>query len=178
MGEFSRRSAVDLSRAAVGSNGASQALMHQDNRLQIPAEARPLAAIADRNSPHDLDLAHFVERDGMRFAGTHLIVDLWQATGLDDIELIEATMRRAASEAGATLLGIDLHHFSPNGGVTGVAILAESHISIHTWPECGYAAVDIFMCGDAMPHKAIGVLREAFAPASVAVAEHKRGIVA
>ena len=50
--------------------------------------------------------------------------------------------------AGATLLHIHLHHFTPNGGVSGVAVLAESHISIHSWPEYGYAALDVFMCGD------------------------------
>ena len=122
-------------------------------------------------------LDHFVERDGMRFAGTHLIVDLWDASRLDELEHVESTLRRAADEAGATVLNIDLHHFTPNGGVSGVAVLAESHISIHTWPECGYAAVDIFMCGKAQPHRAIAVLREAFAPRSVNLGEHKRGII-
>jgi S-adenosylmethionine decarboxylase len=122
-------------------------------------------------------LDHFVEKDGLRFAGTHLIVDLWEASRLDDIAHVEETLKRATVVAGATLLNVDLHHFTPNGGVSGVAVLAESHISIHTWPECGYAAIDLFMCGRAEPHKAIAVFREAFAPARVAVGEHKRGIV-
>ena len=97
---------------------------------------------------------HFVERDGMRFAGTHLIIDLWQAASLDDIDVVKTALKDAAKAAGATLLKIDLHCFTPNGGITGVAVLAESHISIHTWPERAYAAVDVFMCGDAEPHKA------------------------
>ena len=58
----------------------------------------------------------------------------------------------------ATLLHIHLHHFTPNGGVSGVAVLAESHISIHCWPEAGYAALDVFMCGDAEPRETVGVL--------------------
>jgi S-adenosylmethionine decarboxylase len=119
---------------------------------------------------------HFVERDGMRFAGTHLIIDLWQAANLDNLAIVEKALRDGTDAAGATLLNIDLHHFTPNGGISGVAVLAESHISIHTWPERAYAAVDIFMCGDAQPHKAIEVLREAFTPGMLTVAEHKRGV--
>jgi S-adenosylmethionine decarboxylase len=95
---------------------------------------------------------HFVERDGVRFAGTHLIVDLWQARRLDDLAGVERMLREAARNCGATLLNLDLHRFTPNGGISGVAVLAESHISIHTWPERGYAAIDIFMCGEAKPH--------------------------
>ena len=120
---------------------------------------------------------HFVERDGMVFAGTHLIVDLWGASRLDDLEHIELVLRDAVFAAGATLLHIHLHHFTPNGGVSGVAVLAESHISIHTWPERGYAALDIFMCGEARPHDAIPVLRRAFEPNSVQFGDHRRGVV-
>ncbi|MGP9821199.1 adenosylmethionine decarboxylase [Salinarimonas sp. NSM] len=126
---------------------------------------------------HDVSLDHFVEKDGLRFAGTHLIVDLWEASRLDDLPAVDDALRRAAEAAGATLLAIDLHHFTPNGGISGVAVLAESHISIHTWPERAYAAIDIFMCGDARPHAAIAVLREAFAPARIQLAEHKRGMI-
>lgn len=120
---------------------------------------------------------HFVVRHGMRFAGTHLILDLWDASNLSDGEIVEAGLRQAAKEAGATLLNLDLHHFTPNGGITGVAILAESHISIHTWPERAYAAVDVFMCGDAEPYKAVEVLREAFQPGQMTVSEHRRGVM-
>ena len=77
--------------------------------------------------------------------------------------------------AGATLLHIHLHHFNPNNGISGVAVLAESHISIHSWPERRYAALDVFMCGDAQPHKTIPVLRRAFTPDRTVVAEHLRG---
>jgi S-adenosylmethionine decarboxylase len=121
---------------------------------------------------------HFVHKDGMLFAGTHLIIDLWGASRLDEIDHIETTLREAVDAAGATLLHIHLHHFTPNGGVSGVAVLAESHISIHTWPERDYAALDVFMCGDALPHQAIPVLKRAFKPASVLVGDHKRGVVA
>ncbi len=117
----------------------------------------------------------FIERDGVRFAGTHLIIDLFGAKRLGDLKHIERTLKRCVEVAGATLLHIHLHHFTPNGGVSGVAVLAESHISIHSWPEADYAAFDVFMCGDAKPHLAINVLKEAFGASDVVVREHKRG---
>jgi S-adenosylmethionine decarboxylase len=117
----------------------------------------------------------FIERDGVRFAGTHLIVDLFGARRLDDLEHIKRTLKRCVEVAGATLLHIHLHHFTPNGGVSGVAVLSESHISIHSWPEADYAALDVFMCGNAQPHKCIEVLREAFSARDVLVKTHHRG---
>ncbi len=117
---------------------------------------------------------HFATRNGVRCAGVHLIVDLHGAKRLDDIEHIEATLRRCVEAARATLLHIHLHHFQPSG-VSGVAVLAESHISIHTWPEAGYAALDVFMCGSADPDMCIPVLREAFSAKRVGVNEILRG---
>ena len=118
---------------------------------------------------------HFVVRNGVRCAGVHLIVDLYEAERLDDLDHIEDALRRAVDAANATLLHVHLHHFEPNGGVSGVAVLAESHISIHTWPENGYAALDVFMCGNADPDACIPVLREAFRPKNIAVSELLRG---
>ena len=119
----------------------------------------------------------FIERDGVRYAGVHLIIDLWGGERLDDLSYVEATILDCVEAAGATLLNIDLHHFTPNNGVTGVAMLKESHINIHTWPEAGYAAVDIFMCGKAEPHKAVKVLREAFPTGRLEITELLRGQV-
>jgi S-adenosylmethionine decarboxylase len=118
---------------------------------------------------------HFVVRNGVRCAGAHLIVDLYDAERLDDIDHIEKALRDCVDAAGATLLHIHLHHFEPNGGVSGVAVLAESHISIHTWPENGYAALDVFMCGKANPDACVPVLRDAFGPKNIAVSEILRG---
>lgn len=82
-----------------------------------------------------------------RSEGRHLIADLRDASRLEDAAHIEACLIAAAAAAGARLLEVRLHSFGPGQGVTGVAMLAESHISIHTWPEFGSACVDIFMCG-------------------------------
>lgn len=124
-------------------------------------------------SDHDND--HFIVRNGKVCAGEHLIIDLWGASRLDDIAHIEAALTAAVAAAKATLLHIHLHHFTPNGGVSGVAVLAESHISIHTWPERSYAALDVFMCGDSEPARTIPILRQAFQPDRVVVNELLRG---
>ena len=96
---------------------------------------------------------YFVEKDGVKFAGMHLLVDLWGASNLCDPDHIDRALRDAAEAAGATILHGHFHHFSPNGGVSGVLVLAESHISIHTWPERDFAAIDIFMCGACNPYR-------------------------
>ena len=117
----------------------------------------------------------FVEIDGERFAGLHLLLEFWGAQRLDDEDFIEAALKGAAEAAQATVLDIRLHKFLSSGGVTGVALLAESHISIHTWPERDYAAVDIFMCGDCDAYEAVAPLEQAFAPAKLEISEKRRG---
>ena len=157
---------------------SQNALLRSGKGLGIPGTARKedrktkltVAAPAPAEDRQD----HFAVRNGVRCAGVHLIVDLHGAKGLNDIDLIEETLRRCVTAAGATLLHIHLHHFQPSG-VSGVAVLAESHISIHTWPEAGYAALDVFMCGETNPRLAIDVLKEAFTPGKVLVKEHLRG---
>ena len=148
------------------------ALLRSERGLRAPGSARrkPVAVVVAERTRDD----HFATRNGVRCAGVHLIVDLHGATGLDDIDLVETTLRRCVDAARATLLHIHVHHFTPSG-VSGVAVLAESHISIHTWPEAGYAALDVFMCGSANPDACIPVLREAFAAARVDVNEILRG---
>lgn len=145
-----------------------------------------VAAVHDDDSPEPVAAPylnpqdapdHFIKRDGMEFAGTHLILDLWGAKHLDSLEIMEKALRDAVDTCGATLLHIHLHHFTPNGGVSGVAVLAESHISVHTWPERNFAAFDVFMCGDAEPEKSILVLKKAFRPNRLNVSEHLRGVV-
>jgi S-adenosylmethionine decarboxylase len=126
------------------------------------------------NPPND----YFVEQDGVRFAGTHLIIDLWGAKRLDDIAYIEGVLRECVRASGATLLHIHLHHFTDTNGVSGIAVLAESHISIHSWPEHGYAAMDVFMCGETEPHRAVDVLRAAFESERIEIGEHRRGMMA
>lgn len=111
-------------------------------------------------------------------AGTHLLADLSgiardRLTGCDSIEDL---LRDAAQAAGAHVLHSHFHSFGAELGVTGVVLLAESHISIHTWPEAGFAAVDIFMCGAALPSLALAVMRAALEPKECILRTIRRGI--
>jgi S-adenosylmethionine decarboxylase len=117
---------------------------------------------------------HFIRRGGRVYAGTHLIIEVVRGEGLDDEGRIRQAFRDCVEACGATLLHIHTHKFSPQG-VSGVAVLAESHISVHTWPEIGYGAFDVFMCGDANPWKAVEILRAAFGAEEVRVRELLRG---
>lgn len=112
----------------------------------------------------------------LRYAGTHLIIELWNGRNFSSLPKIRKILQDAVKACGATLLNIHLHKFSPSGGISGVAIIQESHISIHSWPEYKYAAIDIFVCGEVNPYKAIGVIKQGFLPEKLQVAEMKRGI--
>lgn len=95
-------------------------------------------------------------------AGRHLLAELDRCARLPDVDVL-ARLLRAAAEAGCgTVLAVHTHDFGTSGGVAGIALLAESHISVHTWPEFSYAAVDVFMCGKtARPEAALEVLVQA-----------------
>lgn len=133
----------------------------------------------DRQWPQHIDTGssadRFTNQAATAFAGTHLLIDCWQASNIDDIATIETALRQAVIVSGATLLHIHLHHFTPNSGVSGVAVLAESHITIHTWPERGYAALDVFMCGDTQPQLTVPVFAEAFQTDNIELSSHERG---
>ena len=155
------------SLAQIGVNTEAEA---QDARAEVEVQAGKSVGGGDHSD-------HFVERNGLRYAGSHLIIDLWDGKHFDDAGVIELALRRAVQAAGATLLHLHLHEFTAGGGVSGVAVLAESHISIHTWPERGYAAIDVFMCGSAAPHKVVPVLRHMFKANRIAISEQLRGVV-
>lgn len=110
-------------------------------------------------------------------AGRHVLADLHgvAAAQLQDCAQLELLLRQAAEAAGAHILFAHMHSFGTGLGVTGVLLLAESHISIHTWPEFGYAAVDIFMCGSADPNLALQVLQQGLQTQDVQIHAVARG---
>ena len=108
-------------------------------------------------------------------AGIHLILDLWGAQNLNSMSKIKKLLTESVKACGATLLKTELHQFSPQG-ISGIAVIAESHISIHTWPEKGYAAMDIFTCGKVDPYRALVIIKKILQPERVEMIEIKRGI--
>jgi len=111
--------------------------------------------------------------------GKHLILELKQCdkTLLNDIDYVKDSMMEAARTIGATILDETFHKFSPLG-VTGVVAIAESHLTIHTWPEYSYAAIDIFSCSDSFkPQKAAAFLKDRFGAVEFSATELQRGIL-
>ncbi len=97
------------------------------------------------------------------------------ATTLDDLPQVEALLRAAADAAGATVVQATFHRFAPQG-VSGVVVVEESHLSVHTWPEVGYAAIDMYTCGDCIPEAAVAVLREGLCADTCEVMVVERGL--
>ena len=155
---------------------------HETNATEITIDpwlgnqAAENSDIDKTDEPSD-EGVNFVEKDGQVYAGTHLLVEFWEARNLSDVAGVERALREAAEAAGATVLHSYLHPFGPEMGVSGVVVLAESHISIHTWPERSYAAIDVFMCGDCDPYRTLPVLEATLTPARVTVSEQRRGLV-
>ena len=101
--------------------------------------------------------------------GQHLLIECHGQHASLDSKALAALLCEAAAAGGATVLFQHFHKFGDQGGVTGVLILAESHITVHTWPEYAYAAFDIFMCGEARPRDAAAVIAARFPAAHVEI---------
>ncbi len=114
----------------------------------------------------------------MNKLGTHLLLELWQIDSamLNDEDWVRNTLLKAAHQANTTVVSQTFHRFAPQG-VSGVVVIAESHISIHTWPELGYAAIDIFTCGDhTMPERAAAYIVRQSQAGRHSVTRRDRGI--
>lgn len=115
----------------------------------------------------------------MKALGRHVLAEFYgcEFDTLNDIKLVEKIMVNAALEAGAEVREYVFHKFSPQG-VSGVVVISESHLAIHTWPELGYAAVDVFTCGEKVdPWEACNYLTRNFRAKRVIAKEQKRGII-
>ncbi len=114
----------------------------------------------------------------MKIIGSHMLIDMEDVAinKLIDVKFIENVLLTACEKAGATILNHYFHKFGGEGGVTGIVALAESHMSIHTWPEYGFASIDIFMCGESIPDKALQYIEESFSPGSMDVKNIGRGL--
>ena len=113
----------------------------------------------------------------MKGVGQHLVLELWGCSNLNSKETVEQALRDIVATIDVTLLDLKIYPFEPMG-VTGAAMLAESHIMIHTWPEHGYAAIDVFTCGKERDFQgAVDAVREHFTPERVQAMNMVRGIV-
>lgn len=113
----------------------------------------------------------------MKAIGRHIILEMWGCQNLDSVDIAEHALRDMVSALDVNLLDLKVYPFSPVG-VTGMAIVSESHLVIHTWPEYGYAAVDVFTCGAPRdPQEAVKVLRQHYQPERIGVMEINRGQV-
>ncbi len=112
----------------------------------------------------------------MRPLGRHLIMDAWECNEeINSVEAIAEALCEAVSRSRATLIELFVHPFTPHG-VSGVAVIAESHIAVHTWPEKSYLSLDVFTCGErAMPEAVIEVFKERFRPGRCHLIEIPRG---
>lgn len=113
----------------------------------------------------------------MKTLGRHLVAELYGCdhARLDDVVLVERLVREACAEVGATVLQVVAHRYAPQG-VTATAVIAESHLSVHTWPEHGYAAADVFTCGDLDPRLAFVHLRDGLAASQTRMRVVLRGL--
>ena len=118
---------------------------------------------------------YVIEEKNINYIGIHILIDMWEPKHIDNLQHVETALRHSITVSIATLLHLHLHKFEKNGGITGVAVLAESHISIHTWPERNFAAFDIFTCGNTNPQAAAEALREAFLPKNFKILKALRG---
>jgi S-adenosylmethionine decarboxylase len=111
----------------------------------------------------------------MKAIGRHIILEMWRCTNLNSLDTAEQALRDMVAALDVNLLDLKVYPFSPVG-VTGIAIVSESHLVIHTWPEHGYAAVDLFTCGAPRdPQNAVAVLKSYFAPEHIGLMEINRG---
>lgn len=122
----------------------------------------------------------FIFKGGlMKSLGNHLIIELYDCNAdiVNDLHKVENILMESVNISGAEIIAPVFHKFNPHG-VSGVIVIAESHFSIHTWPEYGYCAVDIFTCGDTIDsQKALIFMKKAFEAKSISVVETKRGIL-
>jgi S-adenosylmethionine decarboxylase len=112
-----------------------------------------------------------------KYAGVHLLAEFWYPKNIEDEKEIEKILIEAAKRSGSTPLEVIAHKFKPRG-ITGVVLLAESHISVHSWPEINYLAIDLFTCGNkAKPMKALEYLKEQYQPGRTEIKQIIRGII-
>ena len=125
----------------------------------------------------DSDYFSTCSSTGDQFAGRHILADFWEVKRMGDLDFIRETIEESARKASANVLHSYYHPFGDEMGVSGVTISAESHISIHTWPERSFASIDVLMCGNCDPQTTVDYLPKIFKPTSVDLSLNRRGVI-
>mgnify|MGYP001294035287 FL=1 len=128
-------------------------------------------------SSKNISADHFIVEKKQIYAGKHILLDLWGVNFDNSVTTLKKIIKNAVKLSGATMLHIHLHRFGKEQGISGVAVLAESHISVHTWPERDYIAFDIFMCGDTRPEASATYLIKTLKPKKEILKKIKRGVI-
>ena len=118
---------------------------------------------------------YFTQQENSKTAGKRILIDLWGSKNPDGRSPLEKTPRDTIDAADATLLHFHIHPLIPTGGLSGTAILAESQSHVHTWPERGFAAFDVFKCGNTKPEKVEPGINHTFHPERSTVELRHRG---
>jgi S-adenosylmethionine decarboxylase len=141
----------------------------------IKKTKRSILWVPQKKSPRGSRFAAL--RGKQKYAGIHLIAEFWYGKNIENSKELERILIKATKKAKNIPLKIAIHKFSPQG-ITGVVLLAESHLALHSWPEINYLAIDIFTCGKkAMPHRALKYLKKMFQPKKIKIKEIKRGVL-
>lgn len=153
-------------------------MIKQERIVKYNEEYMNLNVIKESDS-EDLKLnTEFLLYDGKHvFAGRHILFDFIGSPHINDIKYIEKVLKESAEKAGAEILHSHFHIFGPENGLTGVLVLKESHISIHTWPESDLMTLDIFMCGMCNPYVSFEYLSETLKPKIVKMMYTRRGCI-
>ncbi len=117
----------------------------------------------------------FLQEDGFVFAGRQFVLDCWNATHIDDLKIIEQALHSSATALDLKLLNMHIHKFTPTGRIAGVGIMANAQISINTWPQMHYAAIDIFIGANTNANQLLPVFKHAFHTEKIDINEQLRG---
>jgi S-adenosylmethionine decarboxylase len=147
----------------------------KEDHDETPRVARDVVSKSGNLPRQGSEVGRFQDRLGSGFAGSHLIIDMFGARRLDDAGHIERTLRRCAELAGAVVVHVHLDAGTPSEGVSGFAVVGGGHLSIHTHPETGSAALDVYVRGAIASAPVVSVLEKAFSASRVVVREHTRG---
>ena len=118
----------------------------------------------------------YIKAEGKKYAGVHILLDMWYQSE-PSIDTVKIFIEKVLQLSGSKMIEIMSHEFNAHGGISVLALLSQSHISFHSWPEYKYAAIDIFLCGDILYDELSAIIEKVFLPQRIEISLHNRGII-